>query len=260
MADTELSKYLDVSHPLMELFKKTAPGTQKHCLNVAAFCESIARDLNLKNPDMLKCAALYHDIGKTVNPMYFTENQSGVNPHDDIKNPHLSFQLISRHIPDTVFILHQYKFPIEIIDIASEHHGDSVLSYFYNIAKKQQSNDLHPTELIKQFRYRSPRPKTAESAILMICDRVEATARSKFMNAPKDVQVDFAEFVHGIINELKEDGQLDNMKIGTCRKVEIILSRELASIYHSRIAYPAEPEDEDDQTIGETRPKDVTDA
>lgn len=248
MADSEVAKYLDASYHLMEQFKALAPGSQKHCLNVSVLCESIAKELGLKNPDGLKCAALFHDVGKMLNPEFFIENQNGSNIHDTINNPAVSYQLITRHVSDTVMILHQNKFPMEIIDIVMEHHGDSIVRYFYNVALKQNGNDLHPTELSKKFRYRCSKPQTPESAILMICDIIEAEARSKFTGNKPTEQDSIENLIELRVKDLIDDGQLDNLKIGVLKKVKLVLVKELNAMYHTRIKY-----DDDDKTIGELK-------
>jgi putative nucleotidyltransferase with HDIG domain len=250
MAESEYAQYLDGSYQLMEQFKKICPGSQKHCMNVAIFCESIAKEVGFKNPDVIKCAALFHDIGKIINPGYFIENISGgQNPHDKINDPYLSYQIISRHIADTALILLQHKFPPEIIDIATEHHGDSLVKYFYEIALKSHNNDLHPTELQKNYRYKSKKPQCTESAVLLICDRVEATARSKFSNGNFN-QDCISALISECVTELIDDSQLDNLRIGTLKKIKLVLNKELSSMYHPRILYDKE---EDDTTIGEVR-------
>lgn len=249
MGDLDVSKYLDASSQLMEQFKSLAPGSQKHCLNVSVLCESVAKDLGLKSPDILKCAALFHDIGKMINPEYFIENQNGTNIHDTINDPIISYQLITRHVSDTVMILHQHKFPLEVINIVLEHHGDSVTRYFYNIALKNNGHGLHPTELVKKFRYKCPKPQTTESAILMICDIIEAEARSKFTGSKSIEQDNVDALIESRIKELIEDGQLDNLKIGVLKKIKIVLSKELQAMYHTRIKY----DDEEDKTVGDLK-------
>lgn len=229
----------EAKFPLMDKFRQLAPGTYKHCQNVANICESVGSDLDL-NVDLLKCAALYHDIGKMNNPSYFSENQNGSNPHDDLE-PQISYQLISRHVGDSVLYLLQIpQLPREVIDIVSQHHGDTIIQAFHNKAQNEPEDT---------YRYKCEKPESTEALILMIVDSVEATARALFNTGNTDDFIQKA--VHGTIERLMDDQQLDNMKIGTLNITKKILIKELESIYHKRVSY------EDDKTVGEIREDDT---
>jgi len=236
-------KLFDITYPLLDKFKEICPGTFKHCQNVANMCETVAVELGL-NVDLLKVSALYHDIGKMNNPLYFSENQDGKNPHDTL-DPYMSYQIISRHVGDSIIYLLQIKdLPREVIDIVSQHHGDTVLQFFYNKDKKTPED---------RYRYRCSKPISPESIILMLCDSVEATSRSLF-NGGEGMAEDFIlRSVNTTITRLMDDEQLDNMKIGVLNKTKKIIIKELESIYHKRIKYDEEP----DKTVAALRAEEL---
>lgn len=232
--EIDLKRYLDSDYPLLDKFKEAAPGTFRHSQNVADLCESVASDLGLDITLMRVCAT-YHDIGKMWNPKYFTENQNGDgNPHDKLE-PHISYQLISRHVSDSVLVLTtETDMPIEVMRIISEHHGDCIMK---SIFKK---SDIKNSDT---FRYKGPKPSNEYSSILMIVDAVEATARSVAdkLNTPESKK----KVVKDTIDRLRDDQQLDEMKVGILRQVQNRLIRELDGIYHTRIDYDEEPKGED---------------
>lgn len=224
-----LKQYLDTDYPLLDKFKDAVPGTFRHSQNVADLCEAVASDLGLDTTLMRVCAT-YHDIGKMWNPKYFTENQNGDgNPHDNLE-PHISYQLISRHVSDSVLILTtDTDMPVQVMRIISEHHGDCVMKAIFN---KSESNN------VDTFRYKGPKPSSEYSSILMIVDAVEATARSVSdkLTTPEAKK----KVVKDTIDRLRDDQQLDEMKVGTLRQVQQRLIRELDGIYHTRIDYDEE--------------------
>ena len=225
--DTEsLKRYLDTDYPLLDKLKSTAPGTYRHSQNVADLSEAVASDLGL-DTTLMKVCAMYHDIGKMFNPNFFTENQgSDGNLHDDL-DPYISYQLITRHVADSVMILMtETDMPREVMEIISEHHGDTILKSLYNKTDKNNPD---------AFRYKCPKPSGEYSSILMIVDSVEATARSisdKLTTPESKTKV-----VRDTIDRLREDKQLDEMKVGTLRRVQQRLIRELDGIYHTRLDY-----------------------
>jgi len=228
----ELKKYLDSDYPLLDRFKTAAPGTFRHSQNISVIAEAIASDLGLDSTFMKVCAT-YHDVGKMLNPKYFTENQNGDgNPHDSLE-PHISYQLITRHVSDSIMILiSQTDMPREVLEVISEHHGDTIVR---SLMKKSSSSNEDA------FRYRCPKPSSEYSSILMIVDAVEATAKSiadKLVTPEAKVKV-----VKDTIDRLREDRQLDEMKVGTLRKVQNRLIRELDGIYHTRLDYDKEKEE-----------------
>ena len=212
---------IDSDHPLLQKFKEKAPGSHAHCQRVADICEVIARSLGVDH-ELMKCAAMYHDIGKMVNPEFFSENQNGTSPHDDL-DPFISFQLITRHVPDGVMILLQNDFPLDVIKIISEHHGNQVFRYFARKAK---------SEVDDKYRYTGDPPTSVHASILMVVDSVEATIKSMSesgtLNGNRDSTVEES------ITKLINDRQLDDMKIGMERTVRDIITREIATAYPSK--------------------------
>jgi len=229
---SDLKKYLENDYPLLVTFKNVAPGTFKHSQNVANLCEAVADELKL-NETLIKVCAMYHDIGKMWYPKYFSENQEdNFNPHDEL-DPQISFQLIAKHVSDSCAILiNETDMPREIIEIISQHHGNTVLNGIFHKAESTNKD---------AFRYKTKIPDNEYSSILMIADSVEATARS---TADKMVSPECRiDCVKNTIDRLREDQQLDEMKVGMLRVIQSKLIRELDTIYHKRIDYDLDGED-----------------
>lgn len=238
MEDIKIDKkFFDTSYPLLDKFRELAPGSFKHCQNVANICESIAIELEL-NADILKISGLYHDIGKLNNPLHFSENQlEDENIHDTLE-PFVSYHMITRHVGDSVIYLLQAKgLPHDVVEIISQHHGTTILQAFFSKTENEPED---------KYRYKCSKPSSTEAAILMIVDSVEATARSLFNNNTDDKSF-IKKAINGTIERLVDDGQLDNMKIGTLKVAKRILFKELESIYHKRVTY------ENKKTVGEER-------
>ena len=217
-----LKELLETSYPLLQRFREFCPGTYKHSQAIASMVEGIAIDLGL-DATFMKVAATYHDIGKIVNRNCFTENQlDDENLHDKL-DPIISFQLISRHISDTAFILlHDGKFPDNLIRIATQHHGTSIMKYFF----KKSGSDVDD-----HFRYKGSKPTCVESAVLMICDCLEARSRSEAQNRKSSFEP--AIIIEDTINDLLSDGQLDDvvMRLGDLQKIKDALAKELQGTY-----------------------------
>lgn len=223
-----LKLLLESSYPLLQKFRDLCPGTYKHSQSIASMVEAIALDIGL-NPTFMKVCATYHDIGKIMNPLYFSENQMDKdNPHDNI-DPNISYQIISRHVSDTAFILlHDGNFSEDIIRIASQHHGSTVMKYFF---KKSEST------VEDYFRYKGSKPTCVESAVLMICDCIEARTRAESQS--KKENFDANSIIEDTINELMSDGQLDDvvMRLGDLQKIKDALAKELQGTYQKRVDY-----------------------
>jgi cyclic-di-AMP phosphodiesterase PgpH len=223
---------IDPDYPLLVEFKERAPGTYRHCSNILTFCESIAKELDL-DVDLMRAAALYHDIGKMNSPKVFSENQNGSNIHDTLE-PKTSYHLITRHVGDGVLILLQISdMTIELLNIISQHHGNSVLKYFYD--KDDVDED--------KYRYKSHAPTTLESSVIMIADSVEATTRSLHNNGKMGDIDDKKKVIEKTIDKLINDNQLDELKVGDLKKIKNVLHKELQTMYHKREDYD-EGEDE----------------
>ena len=232
--ESSLKELLETSYPLLQRFREICPGTYKHSQAIAAMIEGISLDLDL-DVTFMKIAATYHDIGKMMNPKCFTENQlDDENIHDKL-DPKISYQLISRHVSDTTFILlHDGNFPEDLIRISSQHHGTSVMKFFF---------DKSGSDVDDYFRYKGTKPTCVESAVLMICDCLEARTRSEAQK--RQSSFDPRIIIEDTINDLMVDGQLDDvvMRLGDLQKIKDALAKELQGTYQKRVDYNKAKED-----------------
>ncbi len=225
---TELS---DMNQPLLKELSIKAPGTLQHSLQVANLSEAAARKIDA-NAQLVKVAALYHDIGKMKHPEYFIENQKGKNPHDDLL-PIESAEKIIEHIPYGVELAHEHHLPEIIIDFIRTHHGSTRVEYFYH-----QYAERKPKGIVDQkaFRYPGPRPRTKEEAILMLADSIEAAAKG--IKDPSESDIDL--MVNKVIQGKIVKGQLIRSQL-SFRELEVCkleFKKLLNSIYHVRVEYP----------------------
>ena len=231
-------KLLEISnpnHPAQKRLLLEAPGTYHHSVLVANLAEVAAEQVG-GNPVLARVSAYYHDIGKIKRPMFFKENQlGGDNPHDKI-NPNLSTLIITSHVKDGVEMAKEYKLPQVIRDAIQQHHGTSLVKYFYITAK---NNSEKPEEIKEEdFRYQGPIPESKEIAILMLADSVEAAVRS--IKEPTKGKIE--EMVNNIIKARLNEGQLDNcdLTLKDLEKIRKSFLKTLSGIYHQRIEYPTE--------------------
>jgi putative nucleotidyltransferase with HDIG domain len=228
----ELAKYLDPDYPLLKEFRTKCPGTFKHSQTVASMVEGVCLALELDVTKM-KVAAYYHDIGKMFHPEYFTENQlEDENAHDKLE-PYVSFLIISRHVSDTALILLRSEFPSDLIRMACQHHGTSVVQYFFDKSK---------TDLEDRYRYSGENPKTIESMVLMICDHLEARSRSMMQH---DKNFDPTSLINQVWESLESDRQIAEvvMKLGDVATLKEALAKELGAMYQKRVDYKKAKED-----------------
>jgi putative nucleotidyltransferase with HDIG domain len=216
---------------LRELSQK-APGTFQHSMQVANISEDIVSEIG-GNALLAKVGALYHDIGKMENPLYFTENQnSGFNPHDELDNRE-SAGIITSHVTDGLELARKYHLPAEVQNFIRTHHGTTMTGYFY--AKEQA---LHPDGDfdVTPFRYPGPRPFSRETAVVMIVDTVEAACRSLKSHTKEATD----EMIDRLIDGKIREGQLDNcpLSYGDIAKIRHLLKERMMSIYHVRVEYP----------------------
>lgn len=231
-------KLLELSNPNSPLLKRLlleAPGTYHHSLLVANLAE-VAAEAAGGNAVLTRVSAYYHDVGKIKRPYFFKENQIGNdNPHNKI-TPDLSTLIITSHIKDGIELAEEYKLPKIIRDMIEQHHGTSLVKYFYIIMKNSTED---PEKFNKEYyKYPGPRPKSKEAGILMLADSVEAAVRS--INDPTSCKIE--EMVNNIIKERLNDGQLDNCDL-TLKDLDMIKAsflKSLSGIYHKRIEYPKE--------------------
>ena len=230
VSDVSLLELSDTNTKLLKELSNKAPGTFHHSLNVANLAEAAANEIGA-NAMLVRVGALYHDIGKMKNPTYFTENQStGINPHDELSSKE-SAAIIIDHVINGIEIARKNNLPDRIIDFIRTHHGTSVVYYFYK-KEKEIDADLDMTE----FQYPGPKPFSKETAILMMCDSVEAASKS--LKEPTSSKIDV--FVENIINKQMNDDQFLNANITfkEIQSIKKVLKHKLANIYHLRIEYP----------------------
>ncbi len=230
VSDVSLLELSDTNTNLLKELSNKAPGTFHHSLNVANLAEASANEIGA-NAMLVRVGALYHDVGKMKNPTYFTENQAtGINPHEELSSKE-SASIIINHVIDGIEIAKKYNLPDRVIDFIRTHHGTSVVYYFYMKQKEFQSLTTD-----EDYKYPGPKPFSKETAILMMCDSVEAASKS--LKEPSSTLIN--EFVESIINKQMETGQFLNANI-TFKEIESIkkvLKSKLANIFHLRIEYP----------------------
>lgn len=233
--DMRLLEWMDQNQPLLRRLALDAPGTYHHSTIVGSMSEVAAEEIGANA--LLACAAGYlHDVGKIARPEYFVENLQGrPSPHESL-SPTLSALILTAHTKDGVELAGQYGVPMPIRRVIGEHHGTSVTQYFFNKACKA-AKEGEVSEAT--FRYRGPKPRSREAAIVMLADAAESAARTLDNPSPSAVE----RLVREIVDARLEDGQLDEsrMNITDVRKVERSLVRSLTAVSHSRIRYPGHP-------------------
>jgi len=233
--DITLMQLLDPNHQLLRRLSLEAPGTYQHCLVAGNLAEASARAIGA-NGLFCRVSTLYHDIGKLFNPHYFTENQlGGFNIHH-LLTPRESAQVIMSHVTEGESLARKYRLPPSFIDIIREHHGTTLIYYFYRKQVEQAGGDATLVDE-KSFRYKGPKPKSRESAIIMLADSVEATTRSLDEYTEETITTT----VHRIFKEKIEEGQLDECRL-TFEEMTTIkrtLIKTLFIAHHMRIKYPA---------------------
>ncbi len=221
------------NHPLLRKLLIETPGTYHHSIIVGNLAESAAETIGA-NGLLARVGAYYHDLGKTKRPTFFIENQLNMeNPHDNIA-PSLSKKIIISHTKDGVEMLKEHKLPHAIQDIAQQHHGTTLLKYFYYKALKETDEEIPESE----YRYPGPKPQTKEAAIVGIADSIEAAVRS--LSKPTNESIE--EMVRKIIKSKLDDGQLNECDL-TLKELEIVaisMLETIKGIFHSRIEYPDE--------------------
>jgi cyclic-di-AMP phosphodiesterase PgpH len=237
----------DLNHPLLRRMTIEAPGTYHHSLVVANLSEAAAEAIEA-NATLCRVCAYFHDVGKLVKPEYFTENMSfGRNPHDDLA-PTMSALIIIAHVKEGVDLALKHHLNQRIIDIIQEHHGTSLVRYFYQRALQQHEDARAGGKIMKlreddipevheeSFRYTGPKPQTKESAIVSLADAIESASRSIEKPTPQKIET----LVNELIQERISDRQLDECDL-TLSELKIISDRfrfTLLSMLHTRIAYP----------------------
>lgn len=221
----------DINNPLLRRLAEEAPGTFQHSMQVSTLASEAARAIGA-NTQLARTGALYHDIGKMESPVFFTENQHGVNPHAGL-DPETSAHKIISHITDGLDMASKEKLPQVIRDFISQHHGRGVTKYFYNTAVNDRGAENVDPE---KFRYPGPNPQSKETAILMMADAIEAASRSLSDYSQENID----RLVDGIVDSQIKDGLFNESPISfrDIQKIKNTFKRRLATIYHTRIAYP----------------------
>jgi cyclic-di-AMP phosphodiesterase PgpH len=238
MTDVTLMEYMDPNHDLLRRLTIEAPGTYQHSVVVGNLAEAAALAIQA-NGLFCRVATLYHDIGKMATSQYFTENQLGdVNIHQ-LLTPQESAQVIMAHVPEGVALAREAGLPEPIIDIIKEHHGTTLVYYFYRKQLDRMNGDESKVDE-REFRYAGPKPRSKESGIIMIADSFEAASRS----LEKVTEEALTELIDRIVREKIEDGQFDQCLL-TFEELSIVkrmLVKTLLAAGHSRIKYPAHKE------------------
>ena len=238
ISDVTLIELSNTNNPLLRKLQEEAPGTFQHSLQVASLAEAVIHQIG-GNPFLVYAGALYHDIGKMKQPVYFTENQaSGINPHSAHTYKE-SAQIIIDHVFYGLTLAQKYKLPNIITDFIRTHHGTMQAKYFYTMYKNELPNIVVDP---KDFSYPGPIPSTKETAVVMITDGIEAASRA----LKEKSQEELKKLVDSMVQQKIDDGQLDDANL-TIREINITkktLLEKLINIYHARIEYPKDNSEE----------------
>ena len=230
-------KLLELSNlnlPLLKQLAERAPGTYHHSIMVGLLAEAAAEAIG-GDALFTRVACYYHDIGKSVRPGYFIENQTYMDNRHDSLAPKMSSIILANHVKQGIELARQYKLPPRIVAIIPQHHGTGLMKYFYYKAR-QAAEDSESAALEQEFRYPGPKPQTKEAGIIMIADSVEAAARTVQEPTPAKLR----NMIEMIIERIRNDGQLDECDI-TLRELKIVADsfvKVLMGIHHHRISYP----------------------
>jgi hypothetical protein len=244
-----LAELRDPKRPLLKQLQQKAPGTYNHSLQVANIAEAASEAIGA-NGLLVYVGALYHDIGKMNKPEYFVENQAGGESRHDKLSPAMSLLVIVGHVKDGIELAREYNLPRQLQHFIESHHGTTLVEYFYHAAKERSGDEGNVQEV--EFRYPGPKPKTKEAAILMLADAVESATRS--MADPNPSRID------GLVRKLSRkrlmDDQFDQCDL-TFRElglIEISMIKSLCAIYHGRISYPSQKEEEKKEAATASEP------
>ena len=235
---TELSllELSDVSHPLLQELVRRAPGTYHHTMNVASIAEAAAEAIDA-NGLLVRVGAYFHDIGKMLKPGYFIENQGeGGNRHESLL-PAMSTLVIIAHVKDGADLARQHNLPNSLVDFIMQHHGTTLVEYFYRRANEESKADPDSGEVDEHsYRYPGPKPQSKEAAVLMLADTVESACRT--LTDPTSSRIE--NLVHELALKKLLDGQFDEcgLTLSELKKIEVSLVKSLAAVYHARIKYP----------------------
>jgi putative nucleotidyltransferase with HDIG domain len=241
VTNIRLMELSDQNQPALRRIMIDAPGTWAHTLQVASLCEPAAEAIGA-NPRLVRTGVYYHDLGKTLKPEYYVENQQQAELLHRRLSPTVSTLIILSHVKDGKTLAEEYGLPPQITAFIPEHHGTTLIKYFYHQAKAKAKEEGREEEVQEDlFRYPGPKPQSRETAIVMLADTAEAASRT--LDSPSATRL--RSFIHEMIMQKMLDGQLDECDL-TFRELEIVeetFVRVLISRFHNRIRYPGqEPE------------------
>jgi putative nucleotidyltransferase with HDIG domain len=247
----QLQELSRLDHPLLQELLRKAPGTYHHSIMVANLAEQGAEKVKANSP-LVRVGAFYHDIGKMNRPEFFSENQNGGNPHDNL-DPFSSARIIISHVTDGLELARRYHLPSRIRDFIAEHHGDRVLKSFYGKALEAAGGEKEAVERAR-FRYNGPRPTSRETGIVQLADSIEATSRALGPNTEEEIE----RLVNKIVDEHLGEGQLDHsgLTLGDIQLLKESFIKTVKGRFHVRVRYPGNEEFE----VGESRQAELTEA
>jgi len=237
ITEVSLLELADGSHPLLQELVRRAPGTYTHSMTVATLAESAAESIGADSL-LARVGSYFHDVGKMLKPHYFIENQSGENRHESLE-PALSTLIIIGHVKDGLALAQQYNLPRPVADFIQQHHGTTLVEYFYREAIRLQdaaSATGAADELETSFRYPGPKPQTKEIAAVMLADAAESSSRALSDPTPASL----AKLIHELVLKRLMDGQFEEcgLTFTELHRIEESLCKSLIALYHARIKYP----------------------
>ncbi len=234
--DIRLLELGDVAHPLLQELVRRAPGTYNHSINVASIAEAAADAIGA-NGLLVRVGAYFHDIGKMLKPGYFIENQGQDPSRHESLLPAMSTLVIIAHVKDGADLARKHHLPKSLIDFTEQHHGTTLVEYFYRQAALQSENDPNQQEVDEtNYRYPGPKPQTREVGVLMMADAVESASRTLVDPGPARIE----NLVHDIGMKKLLDGQFDEcgLTLQEIQTIEDSLVKSLTAVYHGRVQYP----------------------
>jgi hypothetical protein len=236
LTDLSLLDLGDVTHPLLQELVRRAPSTYNHSITVGSIAEAAAENIGARGL-LVRVGAYFHDIGKMLKPGYFIENQGSEASRHEALVPAMSTLVIIAHIKDGSDLARQHHLPQPIVDLIQQHHGTTLVEYFYDRAHGQKGSDPNGSEIDESiFRYPGPKPQTKEAAVLMLADAVESASRTLVDPTPARIE----SLVRGLAEHRLHGGQFDEsgLTLRELRTIERSMVMSLTAIYHGRLKYP----------------------
>jgi putative nucleotidyltransferase with HDIG domain len=233
-------------HPLLKMLSEKAPGTYHHSMTMANLAEAAAAAVGA-NEVLARVGAYFHDIGKIEKPTYFVENQKGSRNRHDKLAPRMSSLIIQNHVKKGIALAREYGLPEEVVDFIPQHHGTTLIDFFYRkaLALAERSDDETKRDEINEqdYRYPGPKPQTKETGILMLADSIEAAARALEDPSPQKLEA----MIDELVKKRFEEGELDEcpLTLKDLTKIKKAFLNVLVGVYHSRVKYPEEVKEEE---------------